>query len=153
MKELLEYRAGLIGRLVAATDEFCSACLAMKDIHKPRVEDEWDVHRVAVHLRDVHKLVYDLRARRTVKENNPEFQSFDPDAHMADHYSATEPLPDILSGLRRDVNDLAAWLRKLPVQAWSRESRHATLGNGFTLQSWVERDLAHIEEHIENLRM
>jgi hypothetical protein len=46
------------------------------------------------------------------------------------------------------VESFAAMLRALPAEAWSRESRHAIMGNGFTLQTWVERDLAHIEEHI-----
>jgi hypothetical protein len=149
MKELSEYRASLIDRLVAATEEFCSACLAVKDTDKPLTEGEWNIHQIAVHVRNVHQLVYGLRARRTATENTPEFQSFDGDAYMAEHYSASEPLPDILAELRSNVSDLAAWLRKLPVEAWSRESRHATLGHGFTLQSWVERDLAHIEEHME----
>jgi len=31
-------------------------------------------------------------------------------------------------------------------------SRHTTLGSGLTLQSWVEKDLAHIEEHLETVR-
>ena len=43
-------------------------------------------------------------------------------------------------------------LRALPAEAWSRESRHATMGSGFTLQTWVERGLAHIEEHVETVR-
>jgi hypothetical protein len=149
MKELLEYRTGLVNRLAAATEEFCAACLAVNDAGEPLAEGEWDVHRVAVHVRDVDKLVYSQRARRTANEANPEFQAFDGDAYMAEHYSAAEPLPDVLAELRSNIHDLAAWLRNLPVEAWSRESRHATLGDGFTLQTWVERNLAHIEEHLQ----
>jgi hypothetical protein len=152
MKELLEYRASLIDWLVAVTDEFCAACLAVKDAFVPLAEGEWNVHQIAVHVRDVDKLVYGLRARRTAREHNPEFQNFDGDAYMAEHYSAGEPLPDILAELRGHVRDLADMLRELPAQDWSRESRHATLGQGFTLQTWVERDLAHIEEHMEALK-
>lgn len=152
MKELLEYRTSLVNRLVAATEEFCAACLAVKDAGEPLSQGEWNVHRVAVHVRDVDKLVYRERARRTANEANPEFQAFDGDAHMAEHYSAAEPLPDVLTELRSNIHDLAAWLRNLPVEAWSRESRHATLGDGFTLQTWVERDLAHIEEHMQAVK-
>ena len=152
MRELLEYRASLIDRLVAATDEFCSACLAAKDAFASPVEGEWNVHQIAVHVRDVDKLVYGPRARRTAGEDNPEFQLFDGDAYLAEHYSASEPLPEILAELRSNIHELAAWLQKLPVEAWSRESRHATLGHGFTLQSWVERDLAHLEEHMGNVK-
>jgi hypothetical protein len=148
MKELLEYRASLIDRLAAATEEFCSACLAANNVYEPPTPEEWNIHQVAVHVRDVDKLVYSHRARRTANESNPEFQSFDGESYMAEHYSAAEPLRDVLAELRSNIYALTAWLRALPVEAWSRESRHATLGDGFTLQTWVERDLAHIEEHL-----
>ena len=152
MKELSEYRANLIDKLAAAAKEFRAACLAVKDPHAPLEEDGWNVHQVAVHTRDVDKLVYGLRARRTAQEDNPEFQNFDGDAHMAEHYDAGEPLDELLDGFVVSIQYLAENLRTLPPQAWSRESRHATLGSGFTLQTWVERDLAHIQEHLETVQ-
>jgi hypothetical protein len=100
----------------------------------------------------VDKLVYGLRARRTALEDNPEFQNFDGDAYMAGHYDGNEPLDVMLNGLVESVESLAENLRSLPTEAWSRESRHATLGSGFTLQTWVERNLAHIQEHLETVR-
>jgi hypothetical protein len=71
---------------------------------------------------------------------------------MAEHYSAEEPLFEILDGFVKNVEALAQLLSNLPNDAWSRESRHVTLGHGFTLQSWVERELAHIEEHIKTVK-
>jgi hypothetical protein len=70
---------------------------------------------------------------------------------MTAHYSASEPLNEIVDELVKNVEDLAQLLRNLPPQAWSRESRHVTLGRGFTLQIWVERDLAHIDEHLKTI--
>lgn len=152
MKELLEYRTSLINRLVSVTDEFCSACLAVRDEFAPLAEGQWNVHQLAVHVRDVDKLVYGLRARRTAAEENPEFQSFDGELYMSEHYSGDEPLSQVLDELRGNVGTLADTLRELPADAWSRESRHATLGGGFTLQTWVERDLAHVVEHMEAVK-
>lgn len=152
MKELDEYRTQLIDRLVAVTMEFCEACLSAGDAFAPLSEDGWNVHQLAAHTRDVNKLVYGARARRTAEEENPEFQNFDGDAFMAEHYNAGEPLRSLLDGFLADVESLAGMLRGLPAQAWSRVSRHATLGDGFTLQTWVERDLAHIEEHLAAVR-
>ncbi len=150
MKELLEYRKQLVARLVSASKEFQDACLAVND---PQVVvNGWNTHQLAVHTRDVHKLVYGLRAQRTAREDNPEFKNFDGDAYMAEHYSADEPLTDILDDLVTDVKSLSEMLTALPVEAWSRVSRHAAFGNGFTLQTWVERDLAHIEEHLETVK-
>jgi len=152
MKELSEYRANLIDKLAAAAKAFRAACLAVKDPHAPLEEDGWNVHQVAVHTRDVDKLVYGLRARRTALEDNPEFQNFDGDAYMAENYDPTESLSELINGFVENIEALIKLLRALPVEAWSRESRHATLGSGFTLQTWVERDLAHIQEHLETVQ-
>ena len=152
MKELNEYRTLLINKLVATAKEFEAACLAVKDPYVPLDEGGWNVHQVAAHTRDVDKLVYGMRAQRTAHEDNPEFENFDGDEYTRDHYSAEESLQTLLSGFVENVEALAVLLRTLPPEAWSRVSRHAKLGNGFTLQTWVERDLAHIEEHLETVK-
>ena len=152
MKELAEYRANLIDQLASAANDFRAACLAVKDPYTPLEAGGWNLHQVAVHTRDVDKLVYGLRARRTALEDNPEFQNFDGEAYMAKHYDASEPLDEMLNGFVKSVEALAEYLRSLPREAWSRESRHATLGSGFTLQTWAERDLAHIREHLESVQ-
>ena len=152
MKELSEYRRNLIEKLVNAARDFRTACLAVMDAYAPLEAGEWNVHQVAVHTRDIDKLVYGLRARRTAEEENPEFRSFDGDEYMAEHYNANELLEGILNGFFENVESLTKMLRALPDAAWARESRHATLGSGFTLQTWVERGLAHIEEHAEMVK-
>lgn len=152
MKELLEYRTSLLNRLVAAAHEFRAACLEVSDPFAPIDADGWNIHQIAAHTRDVDRQAYGLRARRTAQEDNPEFQNFDGEAYMAENYSATEPLDDILDGLVENVESLAVLLRDLPSEAWSRPSRHAMFGQGLTLQTWVERGLAHIKEHLEFVR-
>jgi hypothetical protein len=152
MKELSEYRMKLMKRLEDSANAFRAESLAVKDPHAPIEAGEWNVHQIAVHTRDVDKLVYGLRTRRTAIEDNPEFPNFDGDAYMAENYDADESLSELLDGFVQSVRALVEWLRSLPVEAWSRESRHTTLGTGFTLQSWVEKNLAHIEEHLENVK-
>ena len=152
MKELNEYRARLLQKLVSITKEFRNTCLAVKDPSAPLDKGGWNVHQIATHARDVNKLVYGMRAQRTAQEDNPEFQNFDGDAYMTAHYDANEPLNELLDGFVASVEALAKFLGELPVESWSRESRHATFGGGFTLQTWVERDLAHIEEHLKAVR-
>ncbi len=152
MKELTEYRRNLIEKLAYAAKDFRAASLAVKDPYAPLEAGGWNAHQVAVHTRDIDKLVYGLRARRTVVEDNPEFQSFDGDAYLVEHYDARELLDGMLNGFVESVESLAGMLRELPDEAWARESRHVTLGSGFTLQTWVERSLAHIEEHVETVK-
>jgi hypothetical protein len=151
VKELLEYRTNLINRLVDVSHEFRDGCLAAKDAFAS-LDGGWNVHQIAVHTRDVNKLVYGARARRTALEENPEFQVFDGEKYMAEHYSADEPLRKIADEFVSSVESLAQFLRELPNQGWARESHHVTLGRGFTLQKWVERGLAHIEEHLKTIK-
>jgi hypothetical protein len=151
MRELTEYRRNLINRLVAAAREFQAECLAVKDAFTPLVPGGWNTHQVAAHTRDVDKLVYGARVRRTAAEDNPEFESFDGETHMAQHYSTAEPLEEILNELVNQVESLVGMLRDLPPQIWARGSSHVMLGRSLTLQSWVEKDLAHIEEHLKTV--
>ena len=152
MKELKEYRTNLIERLKGSADAFREACLAVEDPFAPVEQSGWNVHQLAVHTRDVDKLVYGLRVRRTAVEENPEFPNFDGEAHMRENYKQGEPLSEVLDELVSNVEALAGLLRALPEESWSRLSRHTTLGGGLTLQSWVEKDLDHIEEHLEAVK-
>ena len=152
MKELLEYRTGLINRLVETAHEFRMECLSREEAFEPLDPDGWTLHQIAAHTRDVDKLVYGVRVRRTAMEENPEFENFDGEAYMATQYSPGEPLDAVLNELVESVERLAEMLRSLPAEAWSRESRHSMLGRGLTLQSWVEKDLGHIKEHLQSIK-
>jgi hypothetical protein len=152
MKQLIEYRSKLLDRLEAGADEFRAACLAVGDPFKAVDEGGWNTHQLAAHTRDVDKVVYGMRIRRTAQEDNPEFPNFDADEWIAANYNADEPLASILDELSASIKQTASMLRELPQEAWSRESSHVTYGGGFTLQTWVERALAHIQEHLETVQ-
>lgn len=151
MKALLEYRVKLIDRLEEASQKFRLACEAIDDPFT-KVEGEWTLHQIASHTRDVDQRVYGTRILRTLHEENPEFKSFDADEWMAAHYNKEEPITKILDEFSKSCDELCKILRTLPQKAWSRESRHETIGGELTLQLWVERSLAHIEEHLQTLK-
>jgi hypothetical protein len=151
MKELMEYRVKIVARLGGAAREFCAACKAVSDPFSI-VEGEWTLHQIASHTRDVDKLIYGARIRQTLHEDNPEFQNFDADSWMSARYNKEEPLTKILDEFLTNMEDLCQTLSKMPHEGWSRESHHETIGNGLTLQLWVERSLAHVEEHLQALK-
>ena len=151
MKELLEYRVKLIARMSKSAREFRATCEAIKDPFA-KVEGEWTLHQIASHTRDVEKLVYGMRIRQTMTENNPEFKNFDADKWMAAHYNQGESLTEILDEFIKNVEDLCKTLRDLPQEAWSRVSKHDALGGELTMQLWVERSMAHIEEHLQTVK-
>jgi len=151
MKELMEYRVKIVARLDEAAREFCAACKTVNDPFSI-VGGDWTLHQIASHTRDVDKLVYGARIRQTLNEDNPEFKNFDADAWMEAHYNKDEPLAGILDEFLTNVEDLCKTLSAMPRESWSRESRHETLGGELLLQLWVERSLAHIEEHLRTLK-
>jgi hypothetical protein len=151
MKELFEYRKKLIARLAEAAGEFREVCESFSNPFQ-HAEGEWTVHQVASHLRDVDRSIYGERIRRTRNEDNPEFPRFDAVAWMTEHYDRDETLGKILDDLSAHVASLCEELQAMPVEGWSRESRHEKLGGGVTLQLWVEHNLAHIEEHAQALK-
>jgi DinB superfamily len=150
-KELLEYRTHLIHRIQSLAQEFSDACLAVRDPFKPIEENGWNVHQVVAHTRDVQIHVYGMRARRSVTEDKPVFANFDNDTWNADHYHTDEPIAKIVEEFQNDIRDIVPWLESLPPSAWSRLSSHELHGE-FTMQTWVERVLAHIDEHLETVQ-
>jgi hypothetical protein len=152
MNQLLEYRLKLVGQLESAAEEFRQACMRVREPFKAVDEGGWNAHQVAAHTRDVDEKVYGLRIRRTVEEDQPVFQDFDGDAWMAENYNPDEPLASILDELSASVKKTVSLLRELPPETWSRESGHEIYGDGFTLQTWVERGLAHIREHADAVK-
>ena len=150
-KELLSYRSQLIQRLGTTAKEFSEACVAVSDPYAPIEADGWNAHQLAAHARDVQIHVYGARVRRTVSEEKPVFPNFDGDAWNAEHYDAGEPITKIVDEFLADVREIIPWLEDLPLTAWSRLSRHEVHGE-FAMQAWVERMLAHIEEHLATLK-
>jgi hypothetical protein len=151
MEQLLEYRQHLLDRYEEVTRQFCEAVETATSQKVQNEAEEWNVHQIAAHTRDTEKLVYGLRVRRTVEEENPLFENFDGEAYMEEHYHADEPLASILNELLDTVRANIARLRTLPSEVWTRPSRHETYGGGFTIQTWVERGLTHIEEHLKTV--
>lgn len=151
LKELMEYREKLLARLRKAAIEFCKICQNPMDLHA-KAEGDWSIHQLAFHVRDVEREVYGMRIRRTLNEENPLFRNFDPDAWMSEHYDRGEPLGKILEEFNNRVQETADMLSSAPQETWSRLSQHEALGGELTLQLWVERSLAHIEEHLETLK-
>ena len=150
MEALIAYREKLVERLADAAREFCSA---YENGNPSRtLEGDWTRHQIAAHVRDVDRAVYGDRVRRTLREDNPLFEGFDPDGWMAEHYNKDEPLQKILKEFKSNLDELCEALKSSGRTAWSRTSRHQTMGEGLTLQLWVERSLAHIEEHLTALK-
>jgi hypothetical protein len=150
MNELVDYRKRMVERLAEAAQEFCSACEAGHSfVH---AEGEWTLHQTAAHVREGARAVYGARVLSTLQEENPLFANFEADRWMSTQYNKDEPLQKILQEFRANIDTLCKLLNGISQEAWSRVSRHETIGEDLTLQLWVERSLAHIEEHLIVIR-
>ena len=144
------YRQQLIDQIGVTAEAFCTACRAVREPYEPVEPGGWNAHQVAAHVRDVDAQVYGMRIRRSAGEDNPLFPTFDQEVWMAEHYHPDEPLDAILDQLSASIAGLTALLHSVPDRAWSRPSRHEVNGD-FILQTWVERSLAHLKEHLQTV--
>ena len=151
MKELLEYRQCFLDKLAAAPDELRAALGAIPDPCAPLEGGGWNAHQVIVHMRDVNAQVYPPRLYRILDEENPTFENFDGEAWMAAHYDPHEPLEAILAEFSRQCAEVVDRLHSLPSKAWNRPGTHPSYGT-HPLQWWAERMLAHIEEHLTQIK-
>jgi hypothetical protein len=152
MNETQEYRKNLLDRLLAAAHEFRDRCLQVKDDKAPLTTGSWDLHQIIVHVRDVDRHVYGLRARRILTEKKmPVFQNFDGDAWMEQHYDPKEDTGAMIAEYTARIDELVKMLSPLPDSTWSKPGRHVQIGEK-TLQWWVERSLAHLEEHLDTVK-
>ncbi|MFN2215798.1 MAG: DinB family protein [Anaerolineales bacterium] len=150
MEELLEYRLRMINRFAEAPGLIDQALAKLPDHKKPLEEGGWNVHQILVHMRDVNKQVYLPRLQRIMNEEDPKFQNFDGDVWMEVHYDPQEPFDSILNELKDQCLSTNEWLKQLNSPSWNRNGTHPTIGT-HTLQWWVERVLAHLDEHIVQL--
>lgn len=146
-----EYRKELVDMMQSSADAFAAACRAASDPFRPLEEGGWSTHQIAAHVRDTDAQVYGMRIRRSAGEDNPLFPNFDGDAWMAEHYNPGEPLGSILDEFSTSIGSLTALLRSLSDADWNRPSRHESMGD-FVLQTWVERALRHIKEHLDTVQ-
>lgn len=116
-----------------------------------RPEGEWNAHQVLVHLRDVNREVYLPRLEQILNLDNPTFPEFDGAQWMTEHYDPAELLDKVLQEFNQQCEDIAGWLECLPGGVWQRQGTHVSLGT-HPFHWWAERMVAHISEHLSQLR-
>lgn len=111
---------------------------------------EWSPHQLLFHVRTVDQQAYGPRLERILREARPLLEDFDESAWMAAHYDPAE-LPQAILDEWEDVRRrYAGQLAAAPPEAWSRTGRQTYWGER-TLQWWVERAIAHAEDHRRQL--
>lgn len=152
MEELWAYREQLLGRHVQQVPALRQALagIPVGELRRPGSDGGWSAHQMVAHMRDVEVQAYVPRVHRLLAESQAVLADFDAEGFMAAHYDRAEPLNQMVDDLDQARQALRTALRTDDGQAWSRTGRHPALG-ACTVQAWVERAVAHFDEHLEQL--
>ncbi len=124
--------------------------LDREGVRAPIKPGEWSAHQVIFHVRAADEQAYGRRLMRILQEERPELEDYDEVAWMKDHYDPEESSSAILVRWQSARRGWADLLDAAPPAAWSRSGRHPFYGER-TLQWWLERAVAHAEDHRRQL--
>ena len=147
-----DYRRRLLARYLHQPEGYAEHLAGLDDraARTPIKPGEWSAHQVLFHTSSVDQQAYGPRLRRILREDRPTLEDYDGDGWMAEHYDPAEPTQIILERWRSVRQGHAAELEPAPPEAWSRTGLQAYWGER-TLQWWVERAVAHAEDHRRQL--
>jgi hypothetical protein len=147
-----EYRRRLVVRYRQQVAEYAEHLATLDDhtVRAPLKPGEWSAHQVLFHTASVDEQAYGPRLRRILREDRPRLEDFDGDRWMVEHYDAAKPTRELLQGWAAAREAYAAEVQAAPPEGWSRTGRQTFWGER-TLQWWIERAVAHAEDHWRQL--
>ena len=144
-------RDELIAALAAMPDAFRAAVGgATADMLEQRDGDGWSAIDVLKHVRDVVQ-VYGLRFKWMILDDDPFLPDYDEDRWVADSPDRAADVEEMLREIEAYRAETVRLLRALDPAGWSRTGRHEMRGR-LTLEPYVRHQLAHEEQHLEQLR-
>lgn len=110
------------------------------------VAGKWSALELLSHLADSEQVLAD-RIKRTIAMDRALLMGYDETRYAASlHYQEREPAEE-LAGIRTIRGQLIRVLRKLPAEAWSRQSVHSERGLT-TLKELVQIAVGHQNHHM-----
>jgi hypothetical protein len=148
-----DYRRRLLARYRHQVAEYAEHLGRLDDraARIPIKPGEWNAHQVLFHAACVDERAYGPRLRQILLEDRPALEDFDSDRWMTEHYDAQEPTQEILRRWAAVRESYAADAEAASAPAWSRTGRQPYWGER-TFQWWVERAVAHAEDHWRQLQ-
>lgn len=149
--ELQLYRRRLLDRYREQADEMAAwaSRLSLPQSVPSDPAEDWTQHQLLAHVRDAEVQAYLPRLGRILQEQAPVFEDFDAEAWMKDHYDPHEPAEEIATAFASARTQGWDWLSGLAGDGWNRIGCHPLVGDK-TLQWWVERAVAHAQEHLND---
>jgi hypothetical protein len=111
--------------------------------------DAWSALEVCRHLRDAVQ-VYGMRFKWIILQDDPFLPNYDEDRWVADSPDGPADIDQLLAEAAAFRAETVRLLRSLPDAAWSRRGRHELNGT-VSLEPYVRHELAHEEQHLDQL--
>ena len=147
-----DYRRRLLGRYRAQVEAYAEHLAALDDraARAPIKPGEWSAHQLLFHTLFVDEQAYGPRLRRILREDRPTLDDFDQDRWMEQHYDPGASTQGLVDRWRSVRLGYAVEVEAAPSEAWNRTGLQAFWGER-TLQWWVERAVAHADDHWRQL--
>lgn len=138
----------LIDRLESSAEDFLLYLgkLSVEDLQRVPAPNEWTLHQVAAHVRDVEQQVFLYRLKRMLREDNPAVENFDQGVWTREHYSASEPAKKIATEIRAARQKQIGLLRRANDKDWARTAQHPTWKN-ISIEWLMTHAVNHAMEH------
>lgn len=112
--------------------------------------EEWSVTETLVHMRNVVMLVYGLRLRRLLHEDETTFANYDEGNNLLSASRPQLPAAEIVEMIVTDHQQTVRLLKALPEEDWKREGRHPEFGL-MSIEFLARRIALHAGEHVQQI--
>lgn len=143
----------LLTRLEDSANQVADAVkkLSADQLNRIPKEGEWSLHGALAHLRDTDVQVFLYRTARILKEKDaPIVPSFNQEEWSKEHYSADEPIENIVKELVTARRKLVRLLRATTDKDWTRHAIHPEYGN-IPIEYIALHTYNHTLEHLQQL--
>lgn len=137
----------LVQALITTQRQMCELLLSVTAVAQWRPStDEWSFRDVAAHMAVAEQECFLVRAKRLVTEENPQFDYY----HNSDRDFRNQSLPAALETWTQTRQQLLAFVRSLPADAFSRYGTHPRFGH-MALPDLLRLMHAHDLDHLHDL--
>jgi len=112
--------------------------------------DQWSARMILGHLADA-EMVYGMRFRQVIAEENPTLQAYDQNAWTSNLNYSRHKVSQLLDSFRRLRTDNFELLKDLPESAFARTGTHTENGV-MTLLDLLRLQAGHAENHVKQIQ-
>lgn len=112
--------------------------------------DEWSVTETLVHIRNVVALVYGMRIRQLLFQDDPTFANYDEERHFLSASRQQLPVAEILDMIETEHQQTVRLLSTLSEEDWQHQGHHAQYG-AMSIEFLAQRFARHAAEHTQQI--